>query len=308
MHATRESKPSHVAIEDVVEALAAQCDGARRRDGRGFNRADAQEGGRLSALRRRDMAWSIADAKKAMEIVQRYPGQAAALLSGGSETKAAGIEKAIRAGRIPLRDEPVEKQQPYCYAGFSPGGRYVYFWKLAWVDDIGALMKTLRGLTRERHGVRRIYFQAPERADLTINGERKRAERLAIDFNGTTQATIVAAAKAHGYVLEPAIEEPVDLEIDRLRMNERAVWLHEGTRDGVRGTWAVFDLASKHEPFSNVVKTYLKGRYECRPDDDWNWYVEWNAETAELVTRVAKHFGFACADSFKAGFKEERRR
>ncbi len=74
-------KPQFVAIEDVVEAIASQCDGARRRDGRGFNRADAQEGGRLSALRRQNMAWSEADARKAIELAAKYPGQASALRS-----------------------------------------------------------------------------------------------------------------------------------------------------------------------------------------------------------------------------------
>lgn len=297
-------KPQFVSIEDVVEALASQCDGARRRDGRGFNRADAQEGGRLSALRRQDMPWSETDARKAIELAAKYPGQAAALLSGGSETRAAGIEKALRGGRVPLREDPIQdsEQKAYCYAGLSPGGRYVYFWRLAWIDDLPGLTTRLRGLSRLRHGARGIWFKT-DKAELTINGTRRRAERMSIDFNGSTQAGIIQAAKAHGFLLEPAIAEPMDREVDQLRHHERAVWLHSGIRDGKRGTWAVFDLMSKNEQFSAIIKHHFRGQFDCRPDDDWNWYVTYDAETAPKLRQVALKFGFSQSADFSSGFR-----
>jgi len=306
-----DSKPGRVAIEDVVQALSSQCDGARKRDGRGFSRADAQEGGRLSAMLRRGLAWSVADARKAMEIAQRYPQQAGTLLSDGREAKATGIATALRKGVVALRNEPVADQKPYNYVGFSPGGRYVYFWNLAQIDDLSSLGKQLRAIGQLRHGVRRIFCQRFERADLTINGEKRRASRLTIDFNGTSQPHIIKVAQEFGFLVEPAIEEVVDAEVDLLRQNERAVWLHEGTRDGKRGQWAVFDLALKHEPFSAAVKKYLRGRYDCRPDDDWNWYVVWDVDTANLIGQIARHFNFAASPAIEAGFKDpgkDRRR
>lgn len=67
-------------LEAVVIALASQCDGARARDGRGFSRADAQEGARLSALASSGQPWSVSDAKRAMELAARHPRQAAILI------------------------------------------------------------------------------------------------------------------------------------------------------------------------------------------------------------------------------------
>lgn len=286
------ARPRLVTIEDVVGALALQCDGARSRDGRGFSRADAQEGGRLAAMKTSGIPWSRQDADRALEIATRYARQAGMALGEGRETRAEGIEKSLRAGRVILAEEPVAASQPYNYCCLSPGGKRVYFWRMAWLQDLKDLSSRIFALSRERHGVRRISFDREE-ADLTINGQRRRFPRLAIDFNGTTQVGILAAARAHGFAVEPAIQHPIDVEIDALRRQERSVWLHEGIRDGTKGTWAVFDLARRHEPFSSDMKSMLRGRFECDPKDDWNWWVEWSPDTQSLVLEIGRRHGFA---------------
>jgi hypothetical protein len=292
-----------VSIEDVVDALAAQCDGARKRDGRGFSRADAQEGGRLCAMKRRGIAWSAADAKKAMEIGGRYAKQAGDLLGDGRGAKAQGIEKSLRAGKVRCADEVVDKQDPYNYAGFSPGGKHVHFWRMAELGDEAGFRAALGDFLRMRHGVRRVEVVFSESAAMTVNGTKRRSKRSVVEFNGTTRDPILAIARRHGFVLEPAVETPVDEEIDLLRKSERAAWIHRGVRDGKKGAWAVFDLARKHEPFSAAVKKYLVDRdtgrrlWRCDVDDDWNWYVVWDERTFDMARRIAAHFQFAvCAE------------
>lgn len=289
-----------VSIEDVVAALAAQCDGARKRDGRGFNRADAQEGGRLAALKQRDMAWSVEDANRAMEIAGRYAKQAAGILGNGHETRTAGIEAALRGGRVQLADDPVENQAPYNYACLSPGGKRVYLWRLTWVADLAGLIRDLRAACRP-HGQRKSYMDPKETAEISMNGQRRRYDRCEVDFNGTTQAALLEVCERHGFVIEPAVATAVDDEIDQLRRFERAAWIHRGTRDGEKGVWAVFDLAQKAPDFSAAVKERMRSRFECDPQDDWNWFLRWDAETIPTVRRLAAEFRFAVSDDIRHG-------
>lgn len=292
---TEQSKPArrHVSIEDVVRALASQCDGAKSRDGRGFSRADALEGGRLCALKARDMAWSVEDARKAVEIAGRYSAQAGGLLGYGNKAREEGIESALRSGRVRLRDEVVERQEPYNYACLSPGGKQAHFWRLTRVEDLGGLARALSAAASARHGVRKVWYRPGERASLTLNGAKVRADRLEIDYNGTTRAAILAAAKAHGFLVEPALEAELDSEIDALRRHERAAWVHRGVREGRTGIWVVCDLDRRHDPFSTDVKTHLRRRFACLEHDDWNWYVELDKGTFPTIAAILRRHGFA---------------
>lgn len=300
-----EDRPSQqsqrlVFIEDVVSALASQCDGARKRDGRGFNRADAQEGGRLAALKKNGLAWSVDDAVKAMEIASKYAKQAGGILGNGRESKATGIETALRAGRMKLADEPIADQKPYNYACLSPGGKRVYMWRLTWVEDLQALIRDLRDAAKANpHGARLSFMEPKETAELTLNGQRKRFDRSEIDFNGSTQTAILAVCQKHGFVMEPALGAPMDDEVDNLRRYERAAWLHRGTRDSEKGVWAVFDLYRKDPAFSSAVKERMRGRFDCDPKDDWNWFLRWDETTMPIVRRLASEFRFAVSDDIR---------
>jgi hypothetical protein len=281
MSQTESRRPRRpVTIEDVVGALAAQCDGARRRDGRGFSRADASEGGRLCALKARGMAWTAEDARKANEIVNKYSKQAGALLGGGHEAREKGIEAALRQGRVGLRDAVTDSQPPYNYLGLSPGGKQVHFWRLTGIADLGGLARELKAACAPSHGVRRNHLRLDGRADITLNGARRRAYRFEADLNGTTRAGILAAAERHGFLVEPAVEEALDPEID---------------------------LARRHEPFSVEVKARLRGRFACLEHDDWNWYVEADAATLPQVGRIVQAHGFAISADLRASLVETLR-
>ena len=236
----------------------------------------------------------------ATEIVNRYSKQAGALLGGGRESREKGIEAAVRGGRVGLRDPVTDNQRPYNYACLSPGGKQVHFWRLAPVPDLAGLAGTLRAACAVPHGVRRNALRLDARADITVNGVRRRASRIEVDLNGTTRDAILAAAGRHGFLVEPAAGELLDLEIDALRRNERAAWVHHGVREGRKGTWVVFDLARRHDPFSADVKARLRGRFACLEHDDWNWYVESDAATLPQVGRIVQDHRFAISAELRA--------
>lgn len=245
------------------------------------------------------MAWSVGDARKAAEIASKYPVQASALLGLGREGREKGIAAALRANRVRLRDPVTDRQEPYNYCSLSPGGKKVHFWRLVRIEDLAGLTGLLREGVGRDHGVRRNWMAAGERADLTINGTRRRVARIEIDYNGTTRPCVLEAAARHGFVVDPAVEANLDGEIDALRRHERACWLHRGARDGRKGVWAVFDLARRHPPFSEDVKERLRGRFACLEHDDWNWYAELDGTTLPAIGRLIRAHGIAASEGMR---------
>lgn len=278
-------------LEAVVIALATQCDGARMRDGRGFSRADAQEGARLSAMASSGIPWSVSDAMRALEMAARHPTQAAALMSGGDEKLERAMAAALRAGKLPPLTAVEDSTQPaYNLAALSSGGRNVNFWKMAWIADIGKLLGELHALSRLKHGDRRIRVVHKKDAEATVNGKRKRMERWEVPFNGTTLHSVTRIAAAHGFAVDPAVAAGPDQLVDRLRRSSKACWLRTEAKGA---TVAVFDLERADPAFSEAVKRDFRGKFSCAPADDWNWTLSWDASTREKAVSLAKGFGFA---------------
>lgn len=277
-------------LERVVEALASQCDGARVRDGRGFSRADAQEGARLSAMHSAGIPWSQSDAKRALEMAGRHPMQAAALLAGGDEKKQHAIAAALRAGKVmPASAVPDAEQKPYNLASLSSGGRSINFWRMSWIDSLDTFLAGLRAISGLRHGQRRVRVTRNDKAEMTMNGARKRIQRWEVPFNGTVLPHAIALAAAHGFAIDPAVKAGPDPLVDSLRRSLRACWVVSDGSD----RHAVFDLDGRDAAFSDAVKSSLRGRFSCSPADDWNWKIELDASTRERVLDLVRRFGFA---------------
>jgi len=288
-------------LEDVVVALASQCDGARMRDGRGFSRADAQEGARLSAMASAGIPWSASDAKRAVEMAARHPAQAAVLMAGGDEKLGRAIAAALREGRLPPLKAVEDSAQPsYSFAALSPGGRNVNFWKMSWIADLPGFLSDLGAVSRLKHGERRIRIVHRKDAEATVNGKRRRMERWEIPFNGTSLQPVVAIAKKHGFALDPAVSAGPDPLVDRLRRSSRACWLREEGRGKTKKTVAVFDLERADKEFAEAVKKGFRGRFACSPADDWNWAIDWTEETRTAVKALAGRFGFSADPAMSA--------
>jgi hypothetical protein len=283
----------NIGLENVVIALAGECDGAKRRDGRGFSRADATEGARLAALAEQGIAWSISDVKRAVEMASRHPHQAAEIICGSDKSALRAVEAALRNKTMPPLNGVVkdEKQQPYNFACSSPGGRMAYLWRMAWISDISALSRDLAKLATFRHGLRRIQVRKAK-ADTSMGGQKRRLERMEIDVNGTSLPIILAICRKYGFVVDPALRTAIDPLIDRLRKHAAAAWLAPEA-DG-KSTVAVLDLFNKNEAFSAEMKATLRGSYTCDPDDDWNWRVVWNGETSAILRKILAKHDFAC--------------
>jgi hypothetical protein len=279
-------------VESLLVDLVAGCDGARNRDGSGFNKGDQGDAHRLAAMVKRGIAWSSADLQRALELLSKYARQAAMIATGGRSRNAPAIEGMIRRGQIPHNAaDPSAKIRNMI--ALSQGGTQVHFWMLTWLDDHKAFIEDIKGLGTIMHGVRRCRTTFDKKVDLHINKKAMKAARWTVDLNGSTRSRIVTIGQRYGFLIPPVLLSEVDPVDDQLGRSERFVRLREATRDGHRALWAVFDLHRAFQPFGAEVKANFKAKWSCDPTDDWNWYLEVTPVTAGHIGRIIGRFSFA---------------
>lgn len=282
------------SLEELVELLASFCDGAKKRDGHGFNKGDSQDGKRLAAMWKRRIPWTAEDLERAKSLVGRYAKQAAHGYYPGDRRKASRLERAIKEMTIAAVGEPSPHEVPFNYASVSPGGKRAYFVFMAWTDRYMDVVADIRAVGRLRHGARRTSVEFQKSVPMSVNGKRKRVKRWEVDLNGTTRPAILAVADRWGFAVDPGLEADPDQELDALVRNQKALYLSEGVRGGSKGLWFVFDLERRDDSFNEAMRARLPGRYECDPNDDWNWFVAVTERTVPVVRGIAEDFGFAC--------------
>ncbi len=107
---------SRTALCEAIAYLASACDGARRRDGHGFNADHVSDGNRLAKATR----WSRRDRRRARQLVLYYRRQ----------LEAAGFDvEALLHGRRPRRrSRSVRRQNPPQWAPDPTGVHALRFW------------------------------------------------------------------------------------------------------------------------------------------------------------------------------------
>lgn len=282
------------SLEELVHLLASFCDGAKRRDGHGFNKGDSQDGRRLSAIARAKVPWTDEDHERACSLVRRYAKQAAHGYHVGDPRAAMRLMRAIREDKIASANDTTDKAV-YNYLSLSPGGTKAYFCLLDWTPhyrDVARDVYSLRGL---RHGSRRISVDN-KKVLMAFNGKRRRIERWEVTFNGTTQKRIIDIARRWDFVVDPAAEASLDQKLDIVLGYPKSAYLFTGVREKKKGIWAVFDLDKADAVFTRTIKKHLPKNYKCEPSDDWNWFVPLNKDTHPWIKYLVHKFGFKVAD------------
>ena len=107
---------SRTALCEAIAYLASACDGARRRDGHGFNADHVSEGHRLARASR----WSRRDRRRARELVRYYSRQ---LTTAGFDADA------LLCGRRPRRrSRGFRRRNPPQWATDPTGVHTLRFW------------------------------------------------------------------------------------------------------------------------------------------------------------------------------------
>lgn len=283
----------HLSLEDIIGVLAAGCDGAKKRDGSGFSKSDAQDGKRLAAMASRKVPWSKSDFERAISLASRY-GQQAVKGLGLSELDSRRVLQQLRSGRMPTARPTVEKPAEYRYLALSPAGKSVFFYFLPWKKEYEAILPEIRALARLSHGHRRVRVSYNNKAVVSWNGKRLKSPRWEVDLNGTTQGHLLMLARKFDFAVDPAVSANMDEYVDELRKYPRALYLDiDYDERGRERQVAVFDLDKRDDRFGQAMKSLLPGQFTCDPKDDWNWVTDVTPATLPRIQRIAQEFQFA---------------
>lgn len=278
------------SLEDVIIALAKECDGAVRRDNRGYSRSDALEGARLAAMISSGILLSRLDIEKAKELGARHAMQAADLV-GSTENAKRTLTDLLKKRKLDLRcSEASEKEFNSDMALRSTGGRYVDLWMQRWRDDHSILVRDIKRLGLLNHGERREKPRFKKNSKIHIHGKEKAISRWRLPYNGSTLPDILQIIEKYDFVRDIGIENGPPKVIDALRKRARACWIG-GTKEK---PVAIFDLSQKNPLFSERIKRDFRGKFSCSSADDWNWHIEWSKETKGNITKVIYEFNFTC--------------
>ena len=282
-------------VEDVILALAKSCDGARKRDGKGFSRSDTQDGKRLAAMLAQGISWSETDLARAMELCQGYAVQGARLLGEGSERENEQLEKDLRAGYIQI-GKPVDPMQDGCnFAVLSPACNRLYFYFEAYTPIFSELRDNILELRKLHHGARRIRVELSDKVDYHINRRKRRLRRWEVTFNSTTQPALIKLCKEFGVALDPIALKPVDSLIDELLKHPRVLYFRTVTNQEKReaSRWAVFDLDRKLDGFVEDIKHAFPAKDRVYDKSDATWLVPLNQNTYRDILDLADKYDMA---------------
>lgn len=289
-----------VSFEDVIRIVAERCDGARRRDGRGFSKADAPDGHRIHATLKAEIPLCLEGALRARELATIYSGQAAMVLARGDRQRAKGLKDWICGNSFAFRKRWMEVPQLFKYAGLSPGLNEV--WLFAPFDT--KLHDAVKAIGSQGHGERKIRAYRETNAEVTVNHKTVKVDRWVVDWNATSRDALLPVLERFCFVADTRIHKPLDAELDALMKNQRCAYLAEVTRSRIAAgprEYAVFNLDAEYKPFSQAIKAQVPGRlWCCRPEDDRNWHVLLTPETVPTVIGLLERFGFAASTDLAA--------
>ncbi|MEA1653024.1 hypothetical protein UAJ10_28915 [Nitrospirillum sp. BR 11164] len=271
-------------VEDLVSVLAGLCDGARRRDRKGFNKSDTMEGHRLDAMNQAGIAWGDVEIAKGREFVRRYAVQLSRYYTR-DQAKLLNLERLFRDSRaIDLKVSPVVTARPFRYASLSTERSNVLINVSEYDQKLSDAIKLkLRSLA---HGERRV-------SNPFYNKKRSRWE---IPYNGTTRPVILAILREHDYIWDREIDCPLDAELDALLQHARAAFLAEvSISEFARQPTmcVVFDTDGPVKAFISELKRLIQATDRTYDPDDQIWCVRYTQETAPVVARIIDRFGFA---------------
>lgn len=290
---------SGFTVARVVQALASVCDGARLKDGRGFSRSHAQTGARLAAMSNNNIPWSNTDYEAAVALLSEYSSQVGRMFSPGDEAKARKIASLVASGKLPAGNDVVEGNAAHPFAVMSPGQRYGYIYLEGSPENFNGIVDAIKSVKNLSHGARRVGAYLSGRITYHISGQQKKGRRWEVTYNSTTQPLFERLATEYGLAVDPALLKKTDSVLDGLLKHERAAYMTK--TPGLNGlVWkVVFDLDRKCDEFSEDMKSQLAGKFECSPQNDWNWSVPFNRKTAPIIADLIQKYEFAFCPSIQ---------
>lgn len=282
-------------VQEMMQILTGLCDGAKKRDGAGFNKADSRSGARLATMAKVGIPWGLEDSQVAVGLLKRYAGQVSKAVYPRSPSKARRLERNLREGRLPVAGKINRKSPIFNYIHPSSGGNYAYVMLRKNPEPYKEFVRDLKEIGRHSHGSRRIRVRFSRDNYIVTNGRRERVSRWVVDWNSTSRNLLVPLARKWRIVVDTTLLQSIESDLDKLSRYPRYCYLFEGVRKKIKGEWCVFDLYEPDREFNEEVKSRLRGYYYCHRNDDFNWFIILSSATVPILHDLIRKYQFRVA-------------
>lgn len=191
-------------FEDLIQAVALYCDGAKARDGMGFSKSEAQEGKRLAMMAKAGLNFSLKDAETVQFIVRKYAKQS---------TSSQEILREIKNNKINFKNTPQENVE-YKYIATSPDNSKFYIYFFPWKQSYKRILSYIREIPKKfMHGERKINLKY-KKAKVSINNEEHYINRWELDLNSTSEKILRFIAGKFDFIMDDVY---IDSKFDELK-------------------------------------------------------------------------------------------
>ena len=263
------------SIETLIKTLTSSCDGAKKRDGVGFNKGDAFTGRRLTAMINSKIPFSFDDLKQSQELISRYSNQLKTIFGEDVEFKKSRTYRHVERDR---------KDFHYCRLTLDNS-------RIILTGPYNAdLKKELSSLNNLFHGDRKC---------ISFFDRKKNPKCWVFDYNGTIYNDLIKIIKKYNVAKDPNLVKP-NFKLDELKKNLYCCYYDYrnetlNNKDIVR-LYVVFDLGEYNEDIRLDFKnnSYIKYNH-----DSGQYESLLNFKSAKEIYDKIKKFNFIIDDSLK---------
>ena len=273
-----------VTLESLILDLVKKCDGAKKRDGSGFSRADSQDGMRLGGIIRRKIPLNKKEIQRSYILLKKYFSQ---LTPDIDEKMRANIAKHIQNKSL-IIERYDENRDAVNYAYLSYQGKYIYLEIEQFLENYKDFSRKIYSLQEISHGVRKTFVTFQGKKYVHVMGAKKYISRWKISYSSSIKRQVISILQEFNFIMDPSIFKMPLLKHDLYAKLPVYAFVEAAQRREVFGDWVVIDFYKKNEEFIEYVKTNLRF-YSCRKEDDYNWYLLRDGQE-DLIENILKTF------------------
>ena len=257
-----------ISLEFLLSILVQNCDGAKKRDGYGFSRADSQDGMRLGGIIKRRLPLNTTEVDISYSLLAKYSKQ---LLKNFSESEKKYISKLIGEKNLPIAMFSKDRK-PINYAYLSSQQKFLYIEINSFLNDYKQFTHKILQLKRICHGKRKTYVVFQGKMNKNIFGKSTTVSRWRVSYSGSVKRQLLSLLKQYDFIIDPTVFANPSQKRDALLRNEVYAYYEDATRNSITGKWLVLDFSNKNEAAIAYIKNNFRV-YCCRKEDDYNWYI-----------------------------------
>jgi hypothetical protein len=276
-------------FETLFLSLVTCCDGAKKKDGSGFSRADVQDGMRLGSIIKRNLPINSSELMRSRELIKKYRSQISRNLSSDKDEQD-WIQKNIQINIDTINPTKFkhDREDIKNYAYLSNQKKFIYL--EVDVDSYNPyLTNEIKKISQFYYGQRKVKVFFQKNIKLKRLGNDIKINRWHISYLPITKKETIKICKSNNILISPEIFNSFSSIESKLLKYDAFVTSEWMVRNKKRGQYFVINFNSKNENFIDDVKNNAE-YFSCRREDDWNWCLLKTRKNTEFIKYVIEKY------------------